>query len=152
MKRLLVTFSTAILLTSTATAYAGGYGGHYRGHYGGHYGYHGSSKSTDYLVGGLILGGLLGYAFSQSSHRHHHDHHYQAVDHYGYRRSYPVSNSYTVRREVVSEPYYSTYSSRPVMRQQSHLHRDRHGNCFRISYGRNGEELRAEQPRSVCNW
>jgi len=164
MKHLFITLTAATLLLGTCFAHAGGYrghysgyhgshyGGHYSGHYSGHYGYRGSRRAADYLVGGLILGGILHYAFSHPHRRGHNGYHHRSHSHHSYRSSYTTPRSHRVYREVVSRPYYKTYSNRPVIRQQSHLHKDRYGNCYEIRYGTQGDELRTEQPRSVCNW
>lgn len=164
MKHLLIALTAAVLLFGTSFAHAGGYGGHYSGYYGGHHGghykghyrrhsgYRGSRRAADYLIGGLVLGGILHYAFSHPHRRAYHGYHHRSYDRYSHRSSYSAPGSYRVYREVVSRPYYKTYSSRPVVTQQSHLHRDRHGNCYRVTYGSRGEELRAERPRAVCNW
>jgi len=164
MKRLLITLTAGILLFGTSMVHAGGYGGYYSGYHGGyhgghisgHYGYRGSGRAANYLLGGLILGGIISYAFSHPHRRDYHGHRYSSRGHYSHRNShrgnYSASDTYTVHRKVVRKPYYKTYSRRPVLAQQSHLHKDRYGNCFRIRYGEQGEELRTEQPRSVCDW
>ena len=157
MKQRLIALGTIILLLGSTNAHAWGYGGHYGGRVGIHYGYHGWGKAADYLVGGLILGGILSYALTPR-HRHYQDSGYHGSYSYrSYPRYYPPQRSYRVYSEVITRPHHSrththSYSSSPLVRQQSHLHRDRHGNCFRISYGRNGQEFRSELPKSECAW
>lgn len=149
MKKFILTVTALVMLASASGAYAWGYGGHYGGHHGVRFGYHGSGKVAEYILGGIVLGSILNYAFSypRYSRPYYNDVGYSS--HHGNVRYYHSSRTQPVYREVVTRRSYTT-TYRP--RQQNHLHRDRHGNCFRVSYGRNGEELRAEQPRSVCNW
>ena len=158
MRKLIVIGTGVLLLCATSIAQAGGghrhHGGHWGAHWGGHggghwgshlgvhLGYHGRARDVlGVIAGGLILGSILDHAFRPR----HHDHEYYANRHYRSPRRFqePAYHERVTRREF--------RRSRPLP-QQTHLHRDRHGNCFEVSYAVDGTERRAELPRSQCAW
>ena len=168
MKKTLTALFTCIVIVSSTGAIAGGYGGYHGGYHGGHHGgyygggyyglhagYYGSDGDVlGFIVGGLLLGSILHYAFSDPGYTRHYPEYPE------YRQSYTTYRAAEPVRHyrVYEEPVYREVITRRTIRynrvssQRTHLHRDRHGNCFEVSYDRDGRELREELSRNDCNW
>lgn len=129
------------------------HGRHWRpgGHLGLHYGFHGRAGDVlGVIAGGILLGSILDYAFSPRYNQpaYSGDYRYRSPRRY----QEPARTTYTTRpvyREVVT---HRVYRPAAIVPQRTHLHRDRYGNCFEVSYGGDGGERRRELPASSCHW